>query len=261
VLAPIVLLAIPEPRKRTSKTVAKLQLGPMMRDVGKLLSIRSFVLITLGGICVTTVNYGQASFLASHFMRTHQGELSGLAASGVNLAGLMLGSGALLGSLLGLAKGLPGVFGTLWGGELSDSLTKRRTEWIVMLPAVACWLRAPMVIGIFLAPSLPIAIAFVVLQAIITGVAAPGGYASVLGLVSPQQRALAASLYMLGLNVIGLGLGPVAVGVASDALQRSGLSSAEGLRYALTGIGVILLALGGWLKWMARTSIRRELIS
>jgi len=66
---------------------------------------------------------------------------------------------------------------------------------------------------------------------------------------------------MFALNMIGLGLGPLAVGLTSDLFQAQGANSAESLKWSLLLLGVVALSLGGMLKWSARRSITHDTIS
>jgi MFS family permease len=56
-------------------------------------------------------------------------------------------------------------------------------------------------------------------------------FATVQSLVDPAMRALAAALLLLAGNLIGLGLGPLAVGLLSDFLQPT--QGPDSLRLAL----------------------------
>ena len=56
--------------------------------------------------------------------------------------------------------------------------------------------------------------------------------------VDPRARALAAAVLLLVANLIGASIGPLAVGVLSDALASS--VGAQSLRYALLAMPVLL---------------------
>ncbi len=73
---------------------------------------------------------------------------------------------------------------------------------------------------------------------------------------------LAVPIYILfTINLIGLGLGPLAVGILSDVMANGfGLGSAEGVRWALmisTCFGIVAFIL----FWIARKTIREEMVS
>jgi len=58
-------------------------------------------------------------------------------------------------------------------------------------------------------------------------------YAAVQNLVPPHWRTQASALLLLAINLVGLGLGPLAVGVLSDLFHAAGDSS---IRWALTTV-------------------------
>jgi MFS family permease len=84
-------------------------------------------------------------------------------------------------------------------------------------------------------------------------------YATAQTIVPPHMRATASAILLFIINLIGLGLGPLAVGAASDYFAFGlGLGEAEGVRYALLAsalVGVIAAAL----FWLARNNIREEM--
>ena len=79
--------------------------------------------------------------------------------------------------------------------------------------------------------------------------------------VPPHMRATAAAILLFIINLIGLGLGPLAVGLLSDYLNKGvGLGAAEGVRWALmisASFGLVAFAC----FWMARRTIREDTVS
>src|SRR3546814_2016386 len=62
-------------------------------------------------------------------------------------------------------------------------------------------------------------------------------YAASLGLVPPTSRATASALTLFVVNMVGLGLGPLIVGLLSDLLaQKMDLGAGEGLRWAIVAV-------------------------
>lgn len=93
------------------------------------------------------------------------------------------------------------------------------------------------------------------------GIGCGPGFAAVQGPVRPQTRATASAVLLFMINLLGLGLGPLGVGVVSDFLSGPmGLGSAEGVRWSLM-IFILFGALASALVWMARSSIREEMVS
>ena len=81
------------------------------------------------------------------------------------------------------------------------------------------------------------------------------------GLVRPQTRATATAVLLFIINLIGLGLGPLGVGAVSDLISGPlGLGPAEGIRWSLI-IFMLFATVASTLFWMARSSIREEMVS
>ncbi|MBD3732771.1 MAG: hypothetical protein IE934_08655 [Sphingopyxis sp.] len=71
----------------------------------------------------------------------------------------------------------------------------------------------------------------------------------------------ASAVLLFIINLIGLGLGPLGVGAVSDFISGPmGLGSAEGVRWSLM-IFILFGAVASGLFWLARSSIREEMVS
>lgn len=79
--------------------------------------------------------------------------------------------------------------------------------------------------------------------------------ASIQGLAPPRMRAVATALVYLFANLLGMGLGPLATGALSDALQPA--LGVESLRYAIVALtpGYLWCA---WHLWRASATIERD---
>jgi MFS family permease len=86
-------------------------------------------------------------------------------------------------------------------------------------------------------------------------------YAIGQSIVPPHMRATTAAILLFVINLIGLGLGPLAVGFLSDFMANGvGLGSAQGVRWALMISSFAGLVAFG-LFWTARKTIREEMES
>jgi hypothetical protein len=76
-----------------------------------------------------------------------------------------------------------------------------------------------------------------------------------------QAGPTAAAVLLFIINLIGLGLGPLGIGVISDLMAHGfGLGVNEGLRWSLIAF-YIVGASAYVLFWAARRTIREELVS
>jgi MFS family permease len=77
--------------------------------------------------------------------------------------------------------------------------------------------------------------------------------------LTPTQTAAAALLFTI--NLIGLALGPLAVGAASDIFNRAlALGPAQGVRWALLSSAMFAFPAAA-LFWRARRTIREDTVS
>jgi hypothetical protein len=77
-------------------------------------------------------------------------------------------------------------------------------------------------------------------------------------LVSLRMRAVASSLVLLVINVIGLALGSPITGFISDMLEPS--FGSESMRYSLLLVSTTLLPLAAWCYYRASHSIEQDLL-
>ena len=79
--------------------------------------------------------------------------------------------------------------------------------------------------------------------------------------MQPRTRATASAILLFVVNLLGLGLGPLGVGIVSDILNTSfGLGEAAGVRWSLV-IFVMLGFVSSLLFWKARQFIREGSVS
>ncbi len=77
----------------------------------------------------------------------------------------------------------------------------------------------------------------------------------------PEMRGAATALFLLILNLIGVGLGPLLVGSASDAIAwQAGEDKGASLRFALVGAS-LLAPVAAYIFWQARRSIADDMVS
>jgi len=126
-------------------------------------------------------------------------------------------TGALVGTMVLLA-GAPGL---LFGGFMADKLGKRDFRWQAWLPAIAVVLALPFSLIGFWSGSKLITIIGIGLGYFCYQMSHATGLAVVQSVVAPNHRAQAAAFVFLFSNIIGLGLGPLMVGIVSDLTVAS----------------------------------------
>lgn len=145
------------------------------------------------------------------------------------------------GSWLALFSGTAAV-GTFFGGFLCDRISLRTHDrrWYMWVPAYATLAMVPFQFAAYLASSFWVMVpSFVVMLTLGSFFFGPS-FAMSQGLAPVRMRAVATSLVLFIQTLVGLGLGPLIVGIISDALKPS-IGDAQGLRYGLVCVGVVNL--------------------
>jgi MFS family permease len=161
--------------------------------------------------------YSAASWNASFMIRSH---------------GMSTGD---LGTWLAMISGVGGALGVVLGGMLADRMALRDKRWYMWVPALAGLVSVPLTALVYLAGSAQLALVMMIIPGILQNVYLGSTIATTHGLVGLRMRALSSAILLLILNLIGLGLGPLLVGVLSDGLEPAyaGHSLRQAMLYLL----------------------------
>jgi hypothetical protein len=208
------------------------QLGAVA-TLRELASSKSFPLITVVSATGGLVNFVHSAFFAAFMLRVHPEELKQLASTFGGVMGITTPVG-FVGIALGLTTGIMGIIGTLLGGWLADTMAKRGGYGVYMIiPAVAKLVSLPIAVAALLAPNVMAALLLVCVLNVIRSAAHGPALSSVYALVRPEIRPTTSAILVFVIAVLGLGIGPIAVGLLSDTISASGWGAADGLRIAL----------------------------
>ncbi len=240
VLAAVVALTVRElPRGHAEGRRVETPQAPLGEVLRHLARRRAFVLIALGTAVQSLSGYAVITWGPTFLARVHAMPWSDIGVS------------------LGWIIGLGGSFGALAGGRLADWMGRRDVRWYMRLPALQTLLAVPFLVGFTLLPSpsqsLACFIPFYMLGAMYVGPM----FAMIQGLVELRMRATAAAILLFVANMVGLGLGPLLVGVLNDHVfaQQYG---AHAIRHSLLVVGM-LGGLGCALFWAASRRLPEEL--
>lgn len=250
-LAAIVLVSLPEPRRNLD--AASMPRPTTLRECfHELVGIKSFWLVAFAAAVKGYLSYGQTAFQASFFLRIHTRELAALA----ELFGLQpLG---FLGLALGISSGFAGIAGALLGGRVADHFARYDARIYVWLPAALGVTAMPVYLIALSTASVMPAIMLLALATFLNSAWFGPVYAVTQSVVSMRNRATAAAIMLFIVNLLGLGLGPLTVGLLSDMLSASGMGPAQGLRAALMLSSLVTIASAGLFLLAART-VRQDL--
>jgi predicted MFS family arabinose efflux permease len=236
VVAPVFLLLVRD-RPRAAAVIDPM---PVMSVVPLLMRKPAYWLLAIGAGCSSMAGYGLAlwvpKIIAVHYGWTEKADL--------------IKVGQFMGSLLLVG----GAFGVFMGGVFADRLGRIDRAWYARIPAIAWLITAPtFMLGLYM-PS-PLYAWFVLLIPNALNTLWLGPIITATQHLAPtKMRASASATFLLVNNLLGLGLGPLLMGVLSDALKSS--YGANSLRYAAI-IGVSLYLVAALLALLAIKPLKR----
>jgi len=161
-----------------------------------------------------------------------------------------------LGTWFAVVYGSTGVVGAYWGGEWASRYAANNER--LQLQVTSCVFAGVSIISPLIYLLHNYHLAFGVLGVVSLGITTLNGpiIATIQTLVPERMRAMAIALIFLFANLIGMGLGPLAAGVLSDALQA--WFGKESLRYALLALSPGYLW-AAWHFWHASRTVAQDL--
>jgi len=139
---------------------------------------------------------------------------------------------AEVGFYFGVALGLGAAGGAIVGGLVANYLVKRNFMWLVWLPLISAVSVFPLYELAIFAPSATVSLGLIMAVNILGGVSFGPLLTATQTVVLPNMRASASAFVGFTSSVIGVGGGPLLVGILSDYFAPT-YGSAVGLQYAL----------------------------
>lgn len=159
------------------------------------------LLHALVAVCISgVVTYGALSWNAVFMIRVH----------GLNVA--------QAGIVLALVIGIGGSLGAFFSGRLADRLGRRDPRWRIAVAGLAIIIAKPFVLCFLFLDSTPLALASFAVSASLATVFWAPSLAYIHGRMPSELRPMATAITLFAFNIVGMGLGPTAVGVMSDQL-------------------------------------------
>tara|TARA_R110002072_G_scaffold64_8_gene397 strand:- start:1384 stop:2736 length:1353 start_codon:yes stop_codon:yes gene_type:complete len=212
-----------------------LPLGQVIRFMW---SMPSFRHLSFAGALHAFVGYGVALFLPSFFIRVHGFSLKET-------------------STYLFAIGLTGMIGTFLGGYLGDRYGKTDKRWYMGIPGIATLMAVPFAVLFYTTDNPMLALLFAIPGYILGPMYLGPTFAMTQSLVTPAMRALASAILLFVLNLIGLGLGPVAAGALSDLLKPE--YGEMSIRYSLFILAVVGNFWSAIHYYLASRTLRKDL--
>ena len=213
---------------------------PLKEVVQFMWGLKSFRHLSIAGALHAFVGYGVALFLPSFFIRVH---------------GFSLKETSTYLFLIGLT----GMVGTFLGGYLGDRYGQTDKRWYMGIPGIATLVSVPFAIAFYMTDDPVIALFLAVPGAILGPMYLGPTFAMTQSLVTPAMRALASAILLFVLNLIGLGLGPVAAGALSDFLKPE--YGEMSIRYSLFILAVFGNLWSASHYYFASKTLRNDLLA
>ncbi len=213
-----------DPGPRVSNAEPAVGFFPALRMIA---TNRALVYLFGAAPLVSAAAAAAGAWLPPFFMRSHA---------------MSIGNASLV---LGVAGGGFGALGSTLGGAIADRVARsdatRRTGFgaCVLILAMPCLLAATL--SVALAP----AIGFTLVSFALIFVGLPVAFGSMLTLASPRIRGVTSATMQGMCNLLGYGLGPLAVGMVSDKI-----GGPDSLRYALAIVSSVRAVSGAALCFL-----------
>ncbi len=217
-IALLLYLTVSEPRRGAADVTASPKASddtapPFKAVAAYMWRVRSTRHLTIGAAIAGFIGYGFTLWMPTFLVRSH-----GLSPTEVGL-------------VLALMTGVVGAIGTFSAGKLADVLARRDERWRTWVVAAGKGGYVPFLAGVFMVDDLTTALILYLIPAFFGGFYLAPTFALIQSLVSMRMRALASSIVLFVLNIIGMGFGPQLVGIMSDYFAPE--YGKESLRMAL----------------------------
>ncbi len=206
--------------------------GGFARSIGRFFGNRLLLTASLASGAANFITYGLSNFATLFLMREKGMELGEVAIWYALAVGIGMGSG---------------IFAS---GRLIDRFAVARKSAFAIIPAISLVLAIPFYLGFVWADQWQVSLAFMCVPLFLNSFFLPATVTLVQGEVAPGERVISGALLLLVMNMIGLGLGPTFVGIASDLYQPS--YGAHALQMALFTLTPMYLIGAGLFVLLAR---------
>lgn len=187
----------------------------------QMLSSVPFLHMLMGYALSVLLLFGQSQWIAPYFQRSFgQADLGHL------------------GPLIASTRMTAMIAGLVVGGFLSDRLSRGRTPVSILFISCSYAISFVPQIASYLTTNLTLALACSAAAGFASSLAGGPAAASILALASAKARASASAMGLMASAIVGMGIGPLAIGMMSDHLATA--YGNESLRYALLATNIIV---------------------
>ena len=207
------------------------------RAIASFFGNRVLALAALASGAANFITYGLSNFATLFLMREKGMTLDEVAIWYALAVGLGMGTGIFV------------------SGKLVDRFASRNKAAYATIPAVSLVLALPFFLGFAAADRWEIALALLFVPLFLNSFFLPATVTFVQSEVDPGARVISGALLLLVMNLVGLGLGPTFVGMASDFFRPD--YGAHSLQMAFYALAPMYLVAAMLFLWLARLIRRR----
>lgn len=211
----------PTPRLRQTAAGSE----SFLRSSARLLSSPAFRWLFIGAIAVGFASAPFYAFAAPFLIRIH-----GFSASEAGLA-------------FGLLQGLMGIIGTLLGGRLFDRAVQSGTGRVLGPPAILFLIASVTTSAALFAPVGWVSVLLLVPGMLSFAFMLPWAFGAAHLVAGKGKEAQATSIVMIGSGLLGPALGPLIVGMISDAAAAAQIPNGLGLGLLTVPVASVLTAI------------------
>ncbi|MGL5116199.1 MAG: spinster family MFS transporter [Beijerinckiaceae bacterium] len=213
-LAAMLLFAVRESERPTADAPAHaVTPGIVVGLIGQIWRDRALRHVMIAAVLAMTVGYGAIAWVPSFLIRTH----------GFSLP--------QVGAYLAVVIGIGGAIGSWLGGRASDAARAFDVRWSLWIVAIAFVAARPLAMGFYGISDPTLAMLLFVVPAMVGMIHMGPSIAVLHDRVAPALRPVASALFMTVITLVGLGVGPLAVGYLSQVIFAE--HGADSLRWAL----------------------------
>jgi len=206
----VVWLTLREPPRGLVEGPPSSTAAPSFKGVFQTLwSNRSFRHLLLGYVVVSFAMNAVANFVMPFYLRSF----------GLPLAVV----GAVFGAVSFSSNGL----GMLLGGFGLDRLARRDARWPLWGPVAMILLATPLYLSAFASAQVWVSMAFIWFANLALATHTAPTLATMQNLMGPRMRAMSTAIAFLAANLLGAGLGPTVLGMASDLFASSAFAAGD----------------------------------
>ena len=229
----LLLLTVRTPKRVVPLSNAVLQHDDWFKTLVELFRMPSFLWLVLTGGAAAIAGYAIGTWSPSFLIRSH----------GLNMQ--------QAGFLVGVVGGGGAAIGTLICGMLTDRMARRNAGWQIGVPLLGTLISIPFALAYFLWPqgtafhigsiAVPQAFLFYSVFAFFGVWWATPCLSAITHLFPATRLAQATAIFVMSMTLLGVGVGPLLVGMLSDFFMST--LGAESLRYALaSSVSMLVLA-------------------